>query len=94
MPSSSSTVNVADWDNKYLYPLLASKSSASSSRDWIKISAIVAAIVGALIAGLAVLCYMGIFPVELLGGPLGTGITLIAGSAIALPSAVVVYKRW
>jgi hypothetical protein len=58
------------------------------------IGAIIAAVVGGLIAGLAALCIQGYFPTALLGGPFGVGATAIVGLAILIPSGYLIYRQW
>lgn len=76
-------------------PLTRPKSTTPETpTDWLMIGAIAAAIIGGLIAGLAAACVMGYFPRELLGGPLGTGVTFFAGAAILLPAAMILFEKW
>jgi len=92
--TSASSASIGDI-SFYSYPLITPKAdNKEKKKDWVKIGAIVTAVIGGLIAALAIVCIMGIFPHDLLGGPLGTGITLIAGAALLLPSAYVLYDRW
>lgn len=91
----SSSAPLASGVNRYTAPLLTYKGEKEETpTDWVKIGAIAAAVIGGLIAALAGACIMGVFPQELLGGPLGTGITLIVGASILLPAALVFYDKW
>lgn len=81
--------------DRYTAPLLRPKvETKDPPTDWVKIGAIAAAIIGGLITGLAIACVMDYFPTALLGGPLGTGLTLILGAAILLPAAMVLLEKW
>src|ERR1700722_10425028 len=92
--SSSSSSTEIDPSDRY-HPLISAKAKQETKkRDWAKSASIVAVVVGGLIAALALLCILGIFPSDLLGPPpLGTGITLVAGATILLPAAYVLYHR-
>lgn len=93
--SSSSASSSEDISPLYPYPLITPKGAKEDKeKDWLKIGAIVAAVVGGLIAALAVLCIMGILPHDLLGGTLGTGITLIVGGTILAPAAYILFDKW
>lgn len=63
-------------------------------RDWLKITAIAAAVISGLVIGLGMLCVMGMLPPDLLGGSIGMYATIAAGGLIFIPSVYVVYKRW
>ena len=81
--------------DRYTAPLLRPKvEKKDPPTDWVKIGAIAAAVIGGLIVALAVACIMDYFPTALLGGPLGTGITLILGAAVLLPAAMVLFEKW
>jgi hypothetical protein len=80
--------------NTQTAPLLPHKPKEEDKKDWVKTTAIVVAVIGALIAALGFACMKGIFPAELLGGTLGSGITLVAGAVIAVPAGVLIYERW
>lgn len=81
--------------NRFTHPLLRPKAKPEETpTDWVKIAAIAAAILGGVIAGLGVCCFMDYFPTSLLGGPLGTGITVITGLTILLPAALVLLSKW
>ena len=91
----ASSPRLPDGVNRYTAPLLRPKVEAQDPPpDWVKIGAIAAAILGGLITALAVSCIMDYFPTALLGGALGTGLTLILGAAILLPAAMVLLDKW
>lgn len=76
------------------FPLITPKPKEEKETDWEKIAAIVGAVVGAILVALAMLSLFKFLPVELLGGPLGTGIVLIVGVGILLPAAYILFKKW
>lgn len=92
MSSSSSSELIL---NRYTQPLFRiQKSTAQEKRDWVKTASIASAAVGGVISALAFLCIQGTFPIGLLGGPLGVGVTLVIGLNILLPSAYVLWVHW
>lgn len=93
MSSSTSSTSIGD-NLFYFYPLITPKRTEKKKKDWVKIGSLVAAVIGGLIAALAVFCIMRFLPLDLLGGPVGTAITLIVDAAILLPAAYVLYDRW
>jgi hypothetical protein len=91
----SSSSELGDIYNSTTAPLLPPQEEKDPiPPDWVKIGAIVAAILGGLIAGLAVCCTMRILPQEFLGGQYGVAITLVIGATILLPAAFVLFKKW
>jgi hypothetical protein len=92
--SSSSSYASSELSETSRYLPLRKRKEEEPKKNWMKIGAIVAIVIGALIAALAVICFMNIFPKTLLGGPLGTGITFMVGIGIAVPAALVAYKYW
>jgi hypothetical protein len=91
MSSSSASIEKSSFE---FYPLITPKIHEQKNKDWVKIGAIVAAVIGGLTAALAILCLLNILPSDLLGGPFGTGVTLIVGAAILLPAGYVLFDRW
>lgn len=95
MSSTPSSPRLPAGVNRYTAPLLRPKVETKDlPTDWVKIGAIAAAVIGGLITALAAACIMDYFPTALLGGPLGTGITLILGAAILLPAAMILLDKW
>ena len=92
--SSSSSSSSVDDSDFYHYPLVTHEEHVEKKKDWVKIGAIIAAVVGGAIAALAVLCILKFLPFDLLGGTLGIGITLITGLAILAPAAYILIDRW
>ena len=81
--------------DKFTCPLLLPKiKEPEKKRDPVKMTAIITAVAGGIIAAIAALCIVGIFPRELLGGTLGIGITVILGLGLLVPSVYVIFKRW
>jgi hypothetical protein len=77
------------------YPLITPKTDEEEKKkDWAKIGAIAAAVIGGLIVALGYLCFTGNFPRELLGGSIGCGLTMIVGGAILIPAAFVLFRKF
>ncbi len=95
MTSSSSSVSsdesFSDYEIKD-HPLIRDKKI--EKKDWIKIGAIVVAVIGAIIAGIAVLSIMQMLPTDPFGSPVAKGLTLIAGATILAPAALVLFRRY
>jgi len=90
---SSASFSIEGSSSWKYYPLITLKAEKKKPKDWVKIGSIVAIIVGGLLAALAVLCIMKFLPSNLLGGPIGIGVTLIVGAAILLPAAYVLFNH-
>ncbi len=91
--SSSRTSTPIPLGSHSVHPLKKHR-EADPKKNWKKIGAIAAAVIGALIAGFAILCAMDYLPNYLLGGTAGIGASLIVGAAIAIPSAYFAYQNW
>ena len=92
---SSSSPSLEGLASIHTYPLLTPKAKEKSSKtDWEWISTIVVAVIGALIAALSVICIMGIFPPELLGGLPWASVTFFIGAAIAAPAGLILFDKW
>lgn len=93
---SSSEVSSSEEErySRYQAPLHNHIRAKKEERDWVMISAIVAAVVGGLLVALAITTFLKVLPPDLLGGGTGSGITLVAGGAILIPAAFVIFDRW
>lgn len=92
--SSSSSSDEEIRSTRYQAPLHNHIRAKKEERDWVMITAIVAAVIGGLLVALAVTTFMKVLPADLLGGGMGSGVTLVAGGAILIPAAFVIFDRW